>query len=105
MYAIVEVGGKQYLVEKNAKILVEKIPLKEKEEYPIDKVLLVKKEEGEVVVGDPYLKNVKVITEVVQQTKSKKIIVFRRSKSKKNWRRKIGHRQNYTILKVKDIVS
>ncbi len=104
MYAVVEIGGKQYIAKKGDRIIVEKLNLSEKDNYEIEKVLLLKKEDGQVDIGSPYVKNSKVLTEVLQHTKSKKIIVFRRSKSKKNWRRKIGHRQNYTILKIKDIV-
>jgi large subunit ribosomal protein L21 len=105
MYAIIEIGGKQYVVDKDKKIVVEKISGNEKEEVLIDKVLLVKKDDGTVVVGTPHIKDSKVVSEIISQAKTKKIIVFRRSKSKKNWRRKIGHKQQCTILQVKDIVS
>jgi large subunit ribosomal protein L21 len=104
MYAVIEVGGKQYVVDKNNQIVVEKIKGNEKEEYLIDKVLLVKKDDGTVIVGSPYVKDSKVVSEIVAHSKTKKVVVYRRSKSKKNWRRKIGHRQNCTILKIKDIV-
>ncbi|MFQ3675359.1 MAG: 50S ribosomal protein L21 [Endomicrobiia bacterium] len=105
MYAVVEIGGKQYVVDKENQIVVEKVNANEKEEYLIDKVLLIKKDDGIIVVGSPHIKDSKVISEVVSHAKTKKVIVFRRSKSKKNWRKKIGHRQNCTILKIKDIVG
>ncbi len=103
MYAITEIGGKQYIVSKGDTILVEKIDLPEKSEYVIDKVLLVKDDDGKIQLGTPYVPNAKIISEVTKQTKTKKIIVLRKSKPKKNWRRKIGHRQQVTVLKIKDI--
>lgn len=103
MYAVSEIGGKQYIVKKGDTILVEKIELPQNAEYVIDKVLLVKTDD-KVNVGTPYVSNAKIISEVVDQVRSQKIIVFRRSKSKKNWRRKHSHRQMYTMLRIKDIV-
>ncbi|MCX7716047.1 MAG: 50S ribosomal protein L21 [Endomicrobia bacterium] len=103
MYAVAEIGGKQYIVSKGDTIVVEKIKQAENAEYTIDKVLLLKTDDGEISIGRPYLENVKVIVEVVKHIKSQKIIVLRKGNPKKNWRRKFGHRQQLTILKVKDI--
>lgn len=103
MYAIAEIGGKQYILEKGNNIVVEKLPAEVNSEFVIDKVLLLKTDNGEVILGTPYLENVKVVTEVLNQVKSEKIIVLRKGNAKKNWRRKYGHRQNFTILKVKSI--
>lgn len=104
MYAVVEIGGKQYLVSVGDKIVVEKIGQQQNTEYVIDKVLLLKTDDGEISIGRPYLNNAKVVTEVVSHIKSKKITVLRKGNPKKNWRRKYGHRQCLTILKIKDIV-
>jgi len=105
MYAVIEVGGKQYVVDQGNKIIVEKVNANEKEDFVIEKVLLIKKDDGTIVVGSPYIKDSKIVSEVISHAKTKKMIVFRRSKSKKNWRRKIGHRQNCTILNIKEIVG
>lgn len=105
MYGVVEIGGKQYLVGVGDTIITEKINAEKDSEYIIDKVLLLKTDEGEVKIGRPYLDNVKVVAEVVNQIKSKKIIVLRKGNPKKNWRRKYGHRQQLTLIKIKQIVA
>jgi large subunit ribosomal protein L21 len=104
MYAVAEIGGKQYIIEKGDTIIVEKLPLDISSEYTIDKVLMLKTDEGVVKLGTPYLDDVKITAEVVDQVKSKKIIVLRKGNPKKNWKRKYGHRQNLTLLKIKDII-
>ncbi len=103
MYAVAEIGGKQYILEKGDTIIVEKLPLEISSEYIIDKVLLLKKDDGEVKLGTPYLNDVKITAEIIDQLKSKKIIVLRKGNPKKNWKRKYGHRQQLTLLKIKDI--
>ena len=104
MYTVAEIGGKQYIIEKGDTIIVEKLPLDISSEYTIDKVLMLKTDEGVVKLGTPYLDDVKITAEVVDQVKSKKIIVLRKGNPKKNWKRKYGHRQNLTLLKIKDII-
>lgn len=104
MYAVAEFGGKQYIVGKGDTIIVEKINKDKNEEYIVDKVLLVKMDDGSVKIGTPYVENAKIVAEVVNHIKSKKIIVLRKGNPKKNWRRKYGHRQQLTVLKIKDIV-
>lgn len=105
MYAVVEIGGKQYIVSEGDEIIVEKLDQQENTEYLIDKVLLLKTDDGKINIGRPYLENVKVLTEIVSHGKSQKITVLRKGNPKKNWRRKYGHRQHFTIVKVKEIVS
>ncbi|MFN3550923.1 MAG: 50S ribosomal protein L21 [Endomicrobiia bacterium] len=105
MYAVAEIGGKQYIVQKGDIIIVEKIPKDVNSEVVIDKVLLYRgDDESNIKIGSPYLENVKIEAEIVNQVKSKKIIVLRKGNPKKNWRRKYGHRQQLTMLKIKDIV-
>ncbi|MEN3013350.1 MAG: 50S ribosomal protein L21 [Endomicrobiia bacterium] len=104
MYGVVEVGGKQYIVGVGDTIIIEKINADKNTEYVIDKVLLVKTDDGEIKLGTPYLENAKVVTEVIDQVKSKKIIVLRKGNPKKNWKRKYGHRQQLTLLKIKQII-
>ncbi len=98
MYAIVETGGKQYKVEEGSTLYIEKLDAEAGAEYTFDKVLLLEKD-GKVQVGSPVIDGAKVVGTVVEHGKGKKIIVFK-YKSKKNYRRKQGHRQPYTKVKV-----
>ena len=97
MYAIVETGGKQYKVEKDQVINVEKLEANVGDKVNLDVLMLVK--DGAITSGNPYVKDAKVVAEVVEQGKADKIVVFK-YKAKKNYRRKQGHRQPYTALKI-----
>ena len=101
MYAIIEVGAKQYSVKKGDIIDVEKQAAAEGKEITLDKVLLVSQDK-KVEVGTPYLKEVKVIASVLKQTRGVKTIAFkyRRRKASKSSK---GHRQYLTRLKIEDI--
>ena len=101
MYAIIEVGAKQYSVKKGDIIDVEKQVAAEGKEITLDKVLLVSQDK-KVEVGTPYLKEVKVIASVLKQTRGVKTIAFkyRRRKASKSSK---GHRQYLTRLKIEDI--
>ncbi len=101
MYAIIETGGKQYKVSENDIIKVEKLNAEEGTDFEFSKVLLINKD-GEVLTGTPYLENAKVVGEVLETKKDKKVIVFK-FKRRKNYKRKKGHRQYYTKLRIKDI--
>jgi len=101
MYAVVETGSKQYKVAKNDIILVEKLKAKEGAEVKLGKVLLVK-EGNSLHVGDPYLKGANVICESLGQIRQPKVIAFK-YKKRKSEKKKIGHRQEATKLKVKEI--
>ncbi|HAV43341.1 TPA: 50S ribosomal protein L21 [bacterium] len=100
MYAIVESGGKQYKVEEGSTLRVEKIDFEIGQEIELDRVLMVVKDE-EIIIGQPLEKS-RVIAEVVDQDRHRKIRIFK-FKRRKNYRRKIGHRQPYTALVVKRI--
>lgn len=100
MYAIVKTGGKQYRVSEGDVLRVEKLPVKAGETVVLDKVLAVG-EGADLQVGTPYI-NAKVTATVEAQGKGKKIIVFK-YKSKKNYRRKQGHRQPFTRLRINKI--
>jgi large subunit ribosomal protein L21 len=104
MFAVIELGGKQYIVSKGDTIVTEKIDGDKNTEYVIDKILLLKTDDERLKIGTPYVENVKIVSEVINHIKSKKIIILRKGNPKKNWRRKYGHRQQFTILKIKDIV-
>ncbi|NLW06900.1 MAG: 50S ribosomal protein L21 [Clostridia bacterium] len=100
MYAIISTGGKQYRVCEGDVIRVEKLPVNEGEKIVLDKVLAVSNG-TDFKVGTPYL-NAKVTATVEAHGKGKKIIVFK-YKPKKNYRRKQGHRQPYTCLRIEKI--
>ncbi len=101
MYAIIETGGKQYKVEEGQQLKVEKLDAEVGSEVNIDKVLLVNKDD-EILTGAPLLDKVKVVAEILETAKDKKIIVFK-YKRRKNYRRKKGHRQWYSKIKIKEI--
>ncbi len=103
MYAIIETGGKQYRVSQGDTLLVEKLPFDEGAEVVFDRVLLVEGEDPEEIrVGQPTVENATVIARVQKNGRGKKIVVFK-YKSKKNYRRKQGHRQPYTQIKIEKI--
>lgn len=97
MYAIVETGGKQYKVSKDEIINVEKLDAKVGETVKLQVLMTV--DGDKIVNGNPYVKNAEVVAEVVEQGKSDKVLVFK-YKAKKNERKKQGHRQPYTSLKI-----
>jgi len=102
MYALMEFKGKQYKAEKGALLQVDKIDAEPGSEVDIDSVLLVS---GDTVnVGAPYVKGAKVKAVLEGHKKASKIIVFK-FKSKKGYRRKQGHRQQYSVIKVQDIIG
>ena len=101
MYAIIETGGKQYRVQEGDVLKVEKLDVVEGETVNLDKVFALKKGE-ELIMGSPLLEGARVVAQVLEHGRGKKIIVFK-YKSKKNYRRKQGHRQPYTQLRIEKI--
>ena len=103
MYAVIETGGKQYRVQEGDTLFVEKLNAEVGDSVDFDKVLILSKE-GELLAGKPYVEGVKVEGNVLEQGKAKKIYVFK-YKSKKNYRKKTGHRQPFTKVKIEKIVG
>jgi large subunit ribosomal protein L21 len=99
--AIVRTGGKQYRVEPGSVIKVEKLDLEVGSKIDLDDVLLVGKGDG-VKVGTPKIEGAKVKGTVTYQGRGKKLIVYK-FRRRKNYRRKAGHRQYYTEIKVDSI--
>ncbi|MBQ8303096.1 MAG: 50S ribosomal protein L21 [Clostridia bacterium] len=100
MFAIFVTGGKQYKVAEGDVIFVEKLGLAEGEKVTFDKVLCVN---GEALsVGTPYVEGATVVANVLKNGKSKKIDVIK-YKAKKNEKKKIGHRQDYTKIQIEKI--
>ncbi len=101
MYVVIETGGKQYKVAKNDIILVEKLKAKEGGEVKIGKILLAK-EGNSVQVGNPFIKGSHVVCEVLGNIRQDKVVAFK-YKKRKSEKKKIGHRQDLTRLKIKEI--
>ena len=101
MYAVVVTGGKQYRVCPGDKIGVENLNVEAGESVCLDKVLVLGGE-GETMVGAPYVAGAAVDAEVVANGKADKVIIFK-YKAKKDYRKKQGHRQPYTELKINGI--
>jgi large subunit ribosomal protein L21 len=101
MYAVVRTGGKQYLVSEQDFFKVEKLSGNVGEPVVFDDVLLVSKD-GEVTVGRPRLEGARVTGTIAEQGREKKIIVFK-MKRRKGYRKKQGHRQLYTGIKITSI--
>ncbi len=101
MYAVIETGGHQFRVKQGDVLNVEKLDANVGDTVTLDKVLMVETE-GSVKVGTPVVAGAKAVLKVLEHGKGEKIIVFK-YKSKKNYRRKQGHRQPYTKVVVEAI--
>lgn len=97
MYAVIETGGKQYRVQEGDTIMVEKMDVQAGDKVTFDKVLVLN-DGKELKVGTPYL-DASVSASVVENGKAKKVIIFK-YKAKKDYRKKQGHRQPYTMVKI-----
>ncbi len=102
-YAIVETGGKQYKVSPGQTIEVDRLPAAEGETVELSRVLLIS-DDGDAVIGTPTVEGAKVTATCLGEKKGNKIIVFK-YKAKTRYRRKKGHRQLYTTLRIEDIVK
>ncbi len=103
MYAIIKTGGKQYRVAPEDVITVEKLVGEPGDTVVISEVLMVA-DGNEVQVGAPFVEGASVACELVEQTRGPKIIIFKK-KRRKHYRRKKGHRQDLTVLKVTEILT
>ena len=100
MYAIIRTGGKQYRVQENDEFRVEKLDAQVGDKVVFDEVIAVGGDE--LVVGTPLVNGYAVEAEVLEQGKADKVIIYK-YKAKKDYRRKNGHRQPYTLVKVTGI--
>ena len=103
MYAVIKTGGKQYRVRAGDTVLVEKLDGAVGDSVAFDEVLLVSGDDS-VAVGKPILDGARVTGEIVAQTRGEKLIVYK-FKRRKDYRRRNGHRQNYTAVKINDVVA
>ncbi len=99
VYAVIETGGKQYRVTPGQELLIEKLPLDEGNEYTFDRLLLVVDDNGQPIVGTPYVQGANVVGTIVRQERGEKILVFK-YKPKSNYRRRQGHRQYLTRVRI-----
>jgi large subunit ribosomal protein L21 len=102
MFAVIKTGGKQYKVAKDDKIAVETLAGEPGDMLKIKDVLMIGGSDNAPTVGTPALDKAAVFAEVVEQTRSAKVLVFKK-KRRQNYRRKHGHRQNQTILRIAEI--
>lgn len=104
MYAVIKTGGKQYRVQKDDIIEVELLEGKTGDAIKLSEVLLLGGGDGASKIGAPFISGASVAATVVNQKKGDKIIVFKK-KRRQNYRRKNGHRQNLTVLKITGITG
>ena len=102
MFAVIKSGGKQYRVAKDDIITVEKLLGEAGDTIALDTVLLLGDEGKAATIGIPTIKKAQVFAEVVEQTRSEKILVFKKQRRKK-YRRKKGHRQAQTVLRILEV--
>jgi len=103
MYAIVEVGGKQFRVSKDDRLFVPKMKAEAGDEVTFDKVLLVGSG-SDVSIGTPHLGGASVTAEVIEHVKADKVLVLRK-KRRKGFRTLNGHRQPYTRIQIKSVTA
>jgi large subunit ribosomal protein L21 len=101
MYAIVEIAGQQFKVQKDQKIYVHRLSSEIGSKVTFDKILLAEKD-GKVQIGAPAISGASVTAEVTGHVKGDKVIVFRK-KRRKGYEKKNGHRQSFTALSITDI--
>ncbi len=101
MYAIVNISGKQFRAEKGKSIKVPSQNTEVGKKLSYDQVLLAN-DNGEVQIGNPFIKNFKVSATVLENGRDKKIIVFKK-KRRKGYKRKNGHRQSFSLIKIDSI--
>ncbi len=102
---IIEDRGKQYKLKVGDVLKLPKISNKKpKDKFQFSEIIYYKNEKGEVLIGSPYVKDIVVEATILSQIKDKKIVVFKK-KRRHNYRRKIGHRQELTLVKIENILS
>ena len=101
MYAIVEIAGQQFKVQKDQKIFVHRLDAEAGKKISFDKVLLVEND-GKILLGAPAIKGAKVSAKVEEHVKGDKVIVFRKNR-RKGYKKKNGHRQSFTAITITDI--
>jgi large subunit ribosomal protein L21 len=102
MYAVVESGSKKYRVSAGDTLVVDRLNVEAGKEHTLDRVLLVSGDDNKVSVGSPVVQNATVLADVVEHKRGPKLIAFK-MKRRKGYHRTVGHRQELTVLKIKEI--
>jgi large subunit ribosomal protein L21 len=102
MYAIVEIAGQQFKIEKDRKVYVHRLNAEEGSQIKLDRVMLLD-QDGKIEVGNPIVKGVEVTATVLNHLKGDKVLVFKK-KRRKSYQKMNGHRQYLTSIKIDDIV-
>jgi large subunit ribosomal protein L21 len=103
MYAVIETGGKQYRVETGQTLIIEKLDGASGDPVEFDKVLLLSTDDA-VAVGRPIVEGARVKGEIIEQLRGPKLTVYK-FKRRKDYRRRTGHRQNLTAVKISEVVT
>lgn len=101
-FAVIQTGGKQYTVKEGQSLKIEKLDVEAGKPVIFDAVLLARDEKGLLQIGKPFIEGMRVIGEVEKQDKNPKVIIFK-YKAKKRYRKKTGHRQPFSLVKVTGI--
>ena len=101
MYAVIETGSKQYKVSAGDTLEIERLPVDKGQTYTFDRVLLVNND-GKVTVGSPTVAQAAVVADVVDNIRGEKTVAFK-MKRRKGYHRKVGHRQELTVVTIKEI--
>ena len=100
MYAIVEIAGQQFKVKKDQKVFVNRLQQEEGSNISFDHVLLL--DDGKVTIGAPVIEGAEVTAKILKHLKGDKVIVFKK-KRRKGYKKKNGHRQNFTKVLIENI--
>lgn len=103
MFAVIKTGGKQYKVAADDVLTIEKLTAEAGDTVTFDEVLMVGAE-GDVTIGSPLVEGASVVAELVEQKRDKKVIIFKK-KRRQNYRRKNGHRQHLSVVRITDILT
>lgn len=101
MYAVLETGGKQYRVKSGDKLVVERLSVEAGKPVTFDKVLMVNND-GDLKIGAPTLESASVVADVLEHKRGPKVLTYK-MRRRKTYRKTIGHRQEQTIVQVKEI--
>ena len=103
MYAVLETGGKQYRVSTGEKLEVELLPVEAGQPFVFERILLVS-DQGKVTVGAPLVAGAKVLVDVVEHKRGEKKVIWK-MRRRKGYHKKQGHRQELTVVQVREITA
>jgi len=103
MYAVLETGGKQYRVAAGTTLTIERLEVAAGQPVTFDRILLVNRD-GQITVGTPHVNGARVVADVVEHKRGPKVVAFK-MKRRKGYHRKVGHRQETTVVKVTEITG